>query len=74
MTRVQVTLAPTEYDEAPAVWADAVAYEDGTLLVTLPPGYRDPAPAVGWWLAFNGRDYEVTRADGNLLACVLKGG
>ncbi len=72
MSRVQVCLAPTEYDDAQPVWADVVAYEDGTLAVRLPPVY--PYPTVGWWLAYNGRDYEVTRADGNVLFCTLKGG
>ncbi len=73
--KVQICLAPTEYDVAAPVWAE-VMEDDGELTVVLPYNYPDPAPAVGWWVAHKGRDYEVTWVDDRQpyqLECRLKG-
>ncbi len=79
MSRVRIRLAATEYDDnAATVWADVTEGEvAGEVTVQLLHPYPDLEPGVGWWLAYNARDYELTQVSTEKpyqLACTLKGG
>ncbi len=79
MNRVRIRTAATPYDDnAATVWADVTEGEDvGGTTVQLLHAYPDLEPVVGWWLAYNARDYEVTAVSGEKpyqLTCTLKGG
>ncbi len=77
MSRVRIRLASTPYDDNAATVSADVTEDGDALTVQLLHAYPDLEPVVGWWLAYNARDYELKQVSTEKpyqLACTLKGG